>query len=311
MPEPILRTSGTARGSSPASAGRGPTVCAVVVTRDRRELLEGCLERLQTQTRRPDLVLVFDNASSDGTREWLNQLGELVRPVRSEENLGGAGGFAAGLAAAHAEGFDWIWLMDDDTWPEPTALEALLAGADRAPGPEAPLLLASVVRWKDGRLHPMNEPWFAWRRRGELVAAVDHGLLHLRHATFVSLLVARRAVDLHGGPLAHYFVSTEDFEWSGRILRHGTGYLVPESVVLHHTVEAHTPGMGPRDRFHWFVRNSLLMLRGPALSWVERAQYVRMALRFVRGFLARHGWEREAWRVVARGVWAGLRDPVR
>lgn len=284
-------------------------MCAVVVTRDRRELLEGCLERLHAQTRVPDLVIVIDNASSDGTADWLDQCGPLVRPVRLEENVGGAGGFARGLAEAHAAGFDWIWLMDDDTWPEPEALEALLAGADRAP--RAPELLASVVRWKDGSLHPMNAPWFAWRRRGELVAGVEHGLVQLRHATFVSLLVARDVVDAHGGPLAHYFVSTEDFEWSGRILRRGVGYLVPESVVLHNTVEAHMPGMGPRDRFHWFVRNSVLMLRGPALSWVERAQYVRMAARFVHGFLRRHGWARGAWAVVARGLWAGVRDPVR
>ena len=78
-------------------------ICAVVVTRDRLALLQQCIEALRAQTRRPDRVLVVDNASSDGTAAWLAGQAD-VETLRLEENLGGAGGFHAGLSRAHADG---------------------------------------------------------------------------------------------------------------------------------------------------------------------------------------------------------------
>ena len=42
------------------------------------------------------------------------------------KNLGGAGGFQYGLKVAHSLGYKFYWLMDDDTFPEPGALKALI-----------------------------------------------------------------------------------------------------------------------------------------------------------------------------------------
>src|SRR6185312_8198292 len=53
-----------ARAPEALAPGR---VCAVVVTRDRRELLRRCLTALRQEDRPPDAVLVVDNASSDGS----------------------------------------------------------------------------------------------------------------------------------------------------------------------------------------------------------------------------------------------------
>ena len=47
------------------------------------------------------------------------------------ENLGGAGGFHTGMRLALEAGYEWLWIMDDDSLAAPTALEKLLA-ADRA-----------------------------------------------------------------------------------------------------------------------------------------------------------------------------------
>ena len=61
-----------------------------------------------------------------------------MRLATLAQNTGGAGGFAYGLALALADGADLVWLMDDDTVPEPGALRALLdarrPGAGRPPG---------------------------------------------------------------------------------------------------------------------------------------------------------------------------------
>ena len=117
-----------AAGSAEGSGG----VVAVVVAHDRRELLLEGLAALAAQTRRPDLVVVVDNASGDGSAAavttWSAGRDLPVDLVVLDRNTGGAGGFAAGLArAVHTHAADVVWLMDDDTVPTPTALDRALA----------------------------------------------------------------------------------------------------------------------------------------------------------------------------------------
>ena len=109
-------------------------VTAVVVTYNRLALLQQCLAALCAQTVRGFTVLVVDNASTDGTADYLKTLDMPGLVCRNPgKNLGGAGGFAYGIREAAALGCKAVWIMDDDTLPTPTALETLLA-ADAAHG---------------------------------------------------------------------------------------------------------------------------------------------------------------------------------
>ena len=99
-------------------------ILAAVVTHNRRDLLGRCLDHLERQDRAPDTILVIDNASSDGTPAMLQARGTLT--IR-QENLGSAGGWHRAIAHALEAGFDAIWLMDDDGYPDPGALAQLEA----------------------------------------------------------------------------------------------------------------------------------------------------------------------------------------
>jgi GT2 family glycosyltransferase len=285
------------------------SVCAIVVTHNRPDMLRGCLDALADQERPPQEVLVIDNASTDDTPDIVRDEYPWVQLLRMEVNGGGAGGFHRGIAEAHARGHDWLWVMDDDTFPVPDTLAALLAGAARAS--ERPLLVASQVRWKDERLHPMNMPVPRWRDRAGLSAGVADGLLLLRNATFVSVAMRREVVDRFGLPLEHYFIWTDDVEYTSRILRNERGYLVPESRVYHWTPKPHTAVTDAGPRFYFHVRNSLLLLRGSSLSPIERLDYGRYYVRTLIAFLKAHGREREARSTLRRGLRDGLRDRVR
>jgi GT2 family glycosyltransferase len=102
------------------------TVCAVVVTFNRKALLRVCLNSLFAQTRPLDQIVIVDNASTDGTDTLLREEFPHLEVLRLPENSGGSGGFHAGMKWALERSFDWVWVMDDDVRMRPDALETML-----------------------------------------------------------------------------------------------------------------------------------------------------------------------------------------
>jgi GT2 family glycosyltransferase len=284
----------------------GATVCAVVVTHNRVELLRRCLDHLERQTRPPDAILVVDNASTDGTGDMLREQAR-ADVLRLEENAGGAGGFSRGLSEAHARGYDWCWLMDDDTFAGERCLEALLDGARLAPSP--PSIMSSVVRWKDGRLHPMNRPWPRTNARADFVRAAAAGLVPIRSASFVSTMVHRDAVDRHGLPHAHYFIWHDDTEYTRRVLAREHGYIVPDSVATHWTARAADVVGDERGRFYYKVRNHIWALRGDAFQGLEAMWGWKSLAVAIRSYVANSDSKVRALKTVSRGLRDGFLRP--
>ena len=76
-------------------------VTAIVVTYNRLPLLKQCLAALRAQTVQGFTVLLVDNASTDGTADYIKTLAMPGLVCRNPgKNLGGAGGFAYGIRAA-------------------------------------------------------------------------------------------------------------------------------------------------------------------------------------------------------------------
>jgi GT2 family glycosyltransferase len=91
-------------------------IAVVLVTYNRLYLLKECLTSLRKQTYKPDKIIIINNDSTDGTTDWLDEQTDLE--VIHQANLGGAGGFYTGIKLAYEQGFDFIWVMDDDVEPE-------------------------------------------------------------------------------------------------------------------------------------------------------------------------------------------------
>lgn len=284
------------------------SVACVVVTRDRRAILAESLAAVEGQTRPVDHLVVVDNASSDGTPDMVRREHPRAQLVALSENTGGAGGFHAGVKAAHATGADWVWLLDDDTVARPDALERLLAAPWREAGLPAPSVLASRVNWRDGEPHPMNRPVPLRRDPDRMVRAARAGLLPIRTATFVSVLIAGDAIGRHGLPLAEYFLQADDIEYTARILRGGAGYFVPDSVVEHRTASAHD-FTSDAFRFYFHLRNTLYMLRSRAWAPAEKAALGWTALDTSARFLRAQGLSRKSGATIARAVRDGARGP--
>jgi rhamnopyranosyl-N-acetylglucosaminyl-diphospho-decaprenol beta-1,3/1,4-galactofuranosyltransferase len=283
-----------------------PRVVAVVVAYNRQELVGECLAALLNQSRPVDAVVIVDNASTDRTLAVVRAAAPDADVVALTRNTGGAGGFTVGIARAMEQHSpDWVWVMDDDTVPNRTALDELLA-ADAALLPLRPSVLASRVVWIDGQDHPMNTPRpnpFATRRLRRHVES--SGGMPVRSSSFVSSMFSAEAIRKAGFPVADYFLWNDDFEFASRLIRRSAGVVWPTSVVVHKTRVLGSTDADPGERFYWEVRNKVWLFRfSRSLSLLEKALYLASSLaRWVRTFRG------SANRPVLRaGLVRGLRD---
>jgi len=307
---------GGSGGTAPVpAASQPPRVIAVVVTYNRRDLLLEALAAVLAQTRAADAVIVVDNASTDGAAAAVRRQFPSVQVAELARNTGGAGGFACGIALALDGSADLVWLMDDDTVPEPGALQALLDARERHPAYPArpPALLASRVVWTDGRAHPMNTPRakpFAGRAEREAAAAA--GCVPIRSASFVSVLVDAGVCRERGLPQADYFLWNDDFEFTTRVLRGNVGLLCPASTVVHKTAVFGATDSDPGQRFFYEVRNKIWTLRTRApLAPLERVLYAGSTLRRWARTFAKSRDRRALGQCLIKGAAAGVRSSPR
>lgn len=242
-------------------------VAAVVVTYNRLPLLRQCLAALRGQTAPLQAIWVIDNASTDGTGAAVRALSwpELVYR-NTGRNLGGAGGFAYGMRQAATAGYDALWLMDDDTLPDPGALQALLEADAALEGRYG--WLSSRALAPDGSDQPMNRQRITPYRdlpgyEGERLPAVM--------ASFVSLFVRREEVERFGLPIAEFFIWSDDWEYTRRISRERPCYVVPGSRVVHAmqnpgTVNIAADAPSRWDRYRYFYRNDVVLYRREGLQ---------------------------------------------
>jgi GT2 family glycosyltransferase len=211
-------------------------VCAVVVTYNRRDLLRECLVSLQAQTHVPDTILVVNNASTDGTAQMLSAEFAQLEVLTLAENVGGAGGFHAGMKWAYEQGYDWLWLMDDDGRAAPDCLEKLLAHAR----PNS--VMVPVQQDSSGRLYGINE----WRNNlfevtGRIVAGKQPVSGNFTFA-FVGPLIARTVVEKVGLPNKDFFIWFDDHEYALRIQTKTEAEIVVVPDAIFSTTSAEKKG---------------------------------------------------------------------
>ena len=236
-------------------------IVAVVVTYNRKELLNQCIENLLKQEKCSCDVIVVDNASTDGTQEMIiNQydVPEVIY-INTGANLGGAGGFQFGVKKAVFLGYEYVWIMDDDTLPEENALYELFEVDKELEGKWG--FLSSVAYWTDGNICRMNiQKKTIFRHIGK--REYNSRFSSIKMCSFVSLLVKSSVVQEIGLPIGEYFIWTDDYEYTGRISSKYPCYMVSESKVIHamkkHTrVDFATDDISRINRYHYIYRNDV------------------------------------------------------
>ncbi|HZU93466.1 MAG TPA: glycosyltransferase family 2 protein [Microbacterium sp.] len=211
------------------------SVAGVVVTFNRLEKLKTVIASIEAQTHPVETLFVIDNASTDGTAEYLASLETSValEVVTMSVNSGGAGGFSEGMRRGYASGADHVWIMDDDCYPQPEALSSLITGFDGAVaelGPDVPFA-CSIVEFTDGSICEMNNPVPTWDWARLLVKGQNNVMVTA--CSFVSVLIPRWAIAEYGLPYSEYFIWFDDREYTLRLTNRCPGVQVLDSVVVH------------------------------------------------------------------------------
>lgn len=278
---------------------RGPTVWLVIVLYNAYADTADCLVSLRQATYSRLRTVLIDNGSGDGSGARLKQEFPEVIHLRSDVNLGFAGGCNLGIRAALAGGADYVCLLNNDTLVEPGFLEPLIERAEATPG-------AGIFGGKIFYAEPPDRLWFAGgridRRRG-LTAHRGQGLPDapgfdrpgpVDYITGCLLLAPASLYERLGLLDERYFMYAEEVDFSLRARRAGlVSYYEPRSVIYHRISRS----MGGACRplyFYYQARNlletyrkhlgarrlSLPMLR---LAWYLVAYQGYIALRIHRG----------------------------
>ena len=263
-------------------------LAAVVVTHNRISQLRVTVGRLLAEP--VDRLIVVDNASDDGTAEWLaGQADPRLVVHRSEVNLGGAGGFSEGMRRARDDtDADWIAVMDDDGRPAPGAFAAF-RGMDLR-GWDA---IGAAVFHPDGRICEMNRPYRNpfWHpaeflstlarmplgrgRRGFHLAdaayAAGQPVRPVDMTSFVGLILSRNALERAGLPDPRLFIYGDDQLYTLQMRRAGLRIGFAPQVRFEHDTAAQQAAGGvvlrPLWKVFYMYRNALVAYRVAAGPW--------------------------------------------
>lgn len=216
------------------------SICAIVVTYNRKELLLNCLQALQAQTYPLSHIVVVNNASTDGTVDFLRDKGWLDNDkftlVTLATNQGGAGGFYAGIELAYQRDFDYIWLMDDDGLPAKDSLFKLIpyASEDSYIGPlvlnnKNPEELTFTLRLPNSKK--------VLTTLADIETATKDNIIPDIVMPFNGILFSRKMVEEIGFPKADYFIWGDDMEYTWRARRTGFKIFTVTSSKFYHPKE--------------------------------------------------------------------------
>lgn len=267
-------------------------VVALLVSHDGARWLPAVLEGLRSQTRPVDAVVAIDTGSKDGSADLVESaLGDLL--VGGVERVSGATSYpdavALGLERAAATGTDadWIWLLHDDSNPDPRALEELLAAA--AEQSDVAVLGPKLREWPSlRRLLELGVTISGTGRRetglerGEYDQGQHDTVRTVLAVNTAGMLVRHHVLEELGGfdrqlPI---FGNDVDFGWRAATAGH-RAIVVPQAVVFHaeaaHRGVRRTPLTG-RHTHYQERRAALYTLLANSRARSLPFQLVRLAL---------------------------------
>jgi GT2 family glycosyltransferase len=288
-----------------------PSVLIVVLNWNSHEETLTAVESIAAMSYANCSTVVIDNGSTDGSVKELSKIeGERVRLVSSPANLGFTGGCNLGIEVALRDGYDYVWLLNNDATTEAGTLASLVrvAEEDEKIGLVSPLIASLQEPAKllnAGGLYEPETPYYystkAMETAREWAAKYPERVMLQGTALLVRVAMVREIGMLDDGFFAYF----EDTDLSLRSIKAGYRNAVDFGAVVYHkekTLDAKYHELKPyywyymaRNEIRFWKKHAGFRARLRPLWWQYGAQ-----LRYLRELKAA-----ESRRAILAGLWDG------
>lgn len=246
-------------------------LAAVVVTYNRLEKLKTTLSCYEQQNAPCSHLVVVNNCSTDGTEEYLDVWKSIETPfnkhvLKTTSNIGGAGGFYTGMKYAIGLGVDWIWVGDDDAYPDNNAFAIFYDYVNNHECDSISAICSSVIL-------PNGE--YSWEHRSQLIKGFkwkrincDKQLYNepefqFDYTSYVGSIFNVKALQKCGLCIKDFFIYYDDSEHSLRLHKYGKLICIPSIRVLHDApIELKQPDNYDLSwKLYYEIRNSIYCYR--------------------------------------------------
>ena len=208
-------------------------------------------------------VIVVDNASNHQEADIIAQRYPQVKVIKSERNLGFAGGNNLGIQAAQGK---YLFLVNNDTIFKDFNVQALI---DRIETSSKIGIVCPMIRFAWGN-NPIQFAGYTplsrvtVRNRAIGFGEDDHGQYDTAHPTSyahgAAMLIRRDAIDKVGLMPECYFLYYEELDWSMMFTRAGYQIWYEPSCTIYHK-ESQSTGQNSPLRTYYLTRNRLQLIR--------------------------------------------------
>ena len=208
-------------------------------------------------------VIVVDNVSKEDEASLIQKLFPQVKVIKSEKNLGFAGGNNLGMKAAKGK---YIFLINNDTFFKDFNVESLITRLESSPniGMVCPKIRFA---WETNLIQfagytPLSK--ITVRNQAIGYGEEDKGQYNTAHPTpyahGAAMLIKRDAINKVGLMPEDYFLYYEELDWSMMFTRAGYEIWYDPSCTVYHK-ESQTTGQNSPLRTYYITRNRLLLVK--------------------------------------------------
>jgi GT2 family glycosyltransferase len=200
----------------------------------------GNLLKILQKVKEVDKVIIVDNASTDNSVNFVKEYFPNVTLIQNKRNLGASGGYATGIKYAYEKGYEWFWLLDQDSKPLPNALKELLKTYKKLK--KICIYAGLQIEEKTKRVlygvkELTNEPTL------------------VEHLSFSGMFIHRKIIEKVGLPSKEFFMDCADWEYCLRVNHFGFKIVLVPKAIIYHSVGNPIQITLPFRRAEWKLKN--------------------------------------------------------
>lgn len=282
-----------------------PLVSVITVNYNSTQVTLELLQSLRSSTYTSTEIIVVDNGSTENPKTKINNDFPEVQVIRSDKNLGFAGGNNLGIYAAQG---DFLFFINNDTEVTPDLISNLVSILENnssigAISPKIKYFNTNIIQYAG------YTPMSLITARNEAIGNKQEdndqfaGLHSTPYAHGAAMMVRKSIIDKVGLMPEEFFLYYEELDWCEQMKRAGFSIMVDLSSVIYHK-ESMSVGKASPLKLFYQTRNRVLFVRRN-MSWISQVLFhlyfywivspVKLLQYFVKGEQA---YRKAFWRAI-------------